>query len=170
MKKLERILIIDDNTISSWLNQTLLERSGLVETIDVISDGQSALDFLQQCSSRPFQPTASCPDLILLDLDMPVVNGFDVLEEMQKSEKNAWLIADRIIVLTTTINPKDLEKAKAYHIHDFLVKPLTETKIKSVLERFISRSYETSLSTDRAPAEKTAAATSAAEECKSKEA
>ena len=167
MKKIKSILLIDDDTISSWLNQTLLERSGLVETIDVISDGQSALDFLQQCSSGPFQPTPSCPDLILLDLDMPVVNGFDVLEEMQKSEKNAWLISDRIIVLTTTINPKDLEKAKAYHIHDFLVKPLTETKIKTVLERFISRNTEKNkFSANRGPAEKIAVDASATEESK----
>lgn len=139
MEKIRNVLLIDDDTISSWLNQAMLERTALVEHIESISDGKSAIEFLQQCCSNPSDVTTSYPDLIFLDLDMPVVNGFDVLDALQKSENSAWLIRDRVIVLTTSINNKDLERANTYHIHDYLIKPLTETKIKGVLERFISR-------------------------------
>jgi CheY-like chemotaxis protein len=139
MQQIKTVLLIDDDTISSWLNKTMLERTQLIETIETIDAGQSAIDYLQQSCSDPLAGRTNCPDLILLDLDMPVVNGFDVLEALQKSENCAWLISDRIIVLTTTINPKDLEKAKSYHIYDFLVKPLTESKIVNVLQEFISR-------------------------------
>lgn len=142
MEKIRSILLIDDDTISSWLNQAMLERTDLVEHIESISDGKTAIDYLQQSCSGPTGGSRSCPDLIFLDLDMPVVSGFDVLEALQKSESSAWLISDRIIVLTTSINNKDLEKASVYHIHDYLIKPLTETKITGVLERFISRNSD----------------------------
>ena len=142
MKKIKSILLIDDDTISSWLNQTMLERTELVETIETIFDGQSAIDYLKQRCANTSEAKTSCPDLILLDLDMPVVNGFDVLDALQQSEACSWLISDRIIVLTTTINPRDLERARSYHIYDFLIKPLTDTKISGVLKHFINRSAE----------------------------
>ncbi len=139
MKKLRSVLLIDDDNISSWLTQAMLERTDLVGTIECISDGKSALDYLQQCCAEAADAGTNFPDLILLDLDMPLVNGFDVLETLQASENTAWLINDRIVVLTTTINPRDLERSKAYNIFDFLIKPLTETKIKGIVEHFINR-------------------------------
>lgn len=142
MEKIKRILLIDDDTISSWLNQTMLERTGLVENIDSIFDGQSAINYLQQCCAEPVTARDACPDVIFLDLDMPVINGFKVLEVLQETKNSAWLISDRIIVLTTSINPTDMKEANRYPIHDFLVKPLTETKIKAVLERFLAKVSE----------------------------
>lgn len=138
MKKIRNILLIDDDTISSWLNQAMLERSGLVEQVECIYDGKSAITYLKQCCANPLELASSCPDIIFLDLDMPVVSGFDVLEQLQQFPECAWLIADRVVVLTTSIYYKDMERAKAYPIRDFLVKPLTETKIKGVLDRFLN--------------------------------
>lgn len=117
----------------------MLERTGLVEHVDTLLDGQSAIEYLQQCCANTSDASPSIPDLILLDLDMPVVNGYDVLEALQKSPNCEWLIVDRIIVLTSSINPKDMERTSAYDIYDFLVKPLTETKLMMELERFLSR-------------------------------
>lgn len=139
MNKIRNILLIDDDTISSWLNQTMLEKTELIETIETIFDGKSAIDYLQLCCADPQYARTSSPDLILLDLDMPVVNGYDVLDALQRSENCAWLISERIIVLATSINPEDMEKANSYHIYDFLVKPLTDTKIKVLLELFLNR-------------------------------
>ena len=146
MKKIKRVLLVDDDTISSWLNQAMLEKTELIEVIQSMYDGQSAIDYLQLCCSSQADAQTNCPELILLDLDMPVVNGFDVLDTLQQSQNTAWLISDRIIVLTTTINPMDMERASAYGIYDFLVKPLTETKIKGVLEQFLNRHADESLS------------------------
>ena len=180
MQKLRNILLVDDDNISSWLNQAMLERTALVDHVESIFDGQSAINYLKKCCSDDLDDdTPSCPDLVLLDLDMPVVNGYDVLEALKQSKDCAWLISDRVVVLTTSINPKDLERANGYDIHDFLIKPLTETKIKGLLERFLSR-YENNAApdhkaennnqhtTDRDPAVKPA--NSATQENKNKEA
>lgn len=137
MKKVNKILLIDDDTISSWLSQAMLERSGLVADIECLHDGQSAIDYLLKCCAGHTPETAACPDLIFLDLDMPRINGFDVLDALQHAKNTAWLIANRIIVLTTSIQHKDMERAKAYHIYDFMIKPLTDTKIQAVLERYL---------------------------------
>ena len=180
MKKLKKVLLIDDDTISSWLNQTMLERTGLVEHVECIYEGQLAIEYLKQNCLNALMPAPSCPDLIFLDLDMPIVNGFDVLEALQGSENCAWLIPDRIIVLTTSINQKDLEMAKEFPILDFLVKPLTETKITGVLADTINRlvnkapaahrpKSSNQLSEDRESAARNTPSSAAAEENKTKE-
>lgn len=138
MKKVSKILLIDDDTISCWLSQAMLERSGLVADIECLHDGQSAIDYLQECCSGNVPETAVCPDLVFLDLDMPQLNGFEVLDALQHTKDSAWLISDRIIVLTTSIQHKDMERAKAYNIYDFLIKPLTDAKIQTVLERYLN--------------------------------
>lgn len=139
MKKVSKILLIDDDTISSWLSQAMLERSGLVADIECLHDGQSAIDYLLQCCAGDSPDAAACPNLIFLDLDMPRINGFDVLDALQRDKNSAWLIADRVIVLTTSIQHKDMERAKAYNIYDFMIKPLTDTKIQAVLERYLRK-------------------------------
>lgn len=138
MEKLKTILLIDDDTIACWLNQTLLEKTELVDSVAVLNEGQSAIEYLQRCCSDPVDTAANCPDLILLDLDMPAVSGYDVLEALQNMETCAWLIPQRIMVLSTSINPQDQERASQYHVRDFLVKPLTDTKVKVVLEQFMN--------------------------------
>lgn len=149
MNKIKKVLLIDDDTISSWLNQTMLERTGLVASVESIFDGQSAIDYLQQCCAAAPNAGTGLPDLILLDLDMPFVNGYAVLDALLQSQETAWLISDRIVVLTTTINPRDLERATSYQIHDFLVKPLTETKLDEMLHYFLNRKQQGSLSNQK---------------------
>ena len=172
MEKLRRILLIDDDSICSWLNKTILENMEVVENIDCISDGNSAITYLQQACTQPSDPKDSCPDLVFLDLNMPGTDGFQVLDELQKTKNGEWLIQDRVIVLTTSISKVDLQKANTYNIHNYLVKPLTESKIKAAIEHYIKQTAEkesTDLKPltskdkafDRAPAERPATNTSA---------
>lgn len=142
MNKIKNVLLIDDDRISNWLYKTMLVRTELVEVVETIEQGRDAIDHLLLCCANPQDAGAVCPDLILLDLDMPLISGYDVLDVLRQSELTAWLISDRIVILTTTNNHSDMNRANAYGVHSFLVKPLTETKIKAVLERFLDRYQE----------------------------
>lgn len=142
MNKIKNVLLIDDDRISNWLYKTMLVRTELVEVVETIEKGKNAIDYLLLCCADPQDAETVCPDLILLDLDMPLINGFDVLNVLKQSERTAWLIPDRIVILTTTNKHSDMDRANAYGVHSFLVKPLTETKIKGVVERFLNRYKE----------------------------
>lgn len=134
MKKFKNILLVDDDAICSWLNKALLEEMQIVQNIICLNDGQSAIDYLKRACSVPADEKTVLPDLILLDLNMPGVDGFEVLEKLKNSKGCEKLIAERVIVLTTSMHEKDVERAKSYNIFGYLAKPLTETKLQSVLE------------------------------------
>lgn len=89
------------------------------------------------------------PDLIFLDLNMPEFDGFQVLEHLQQQEACEWLIRERIVVLTTSISKLDYTKASDYHVQNYLVKPLSEEKVKQVVARMLGKETLSEPSGDR---------------------
>ncbi len=102
------------------IHRRVLERSGLVESVDVATDGQKALDILA-ADQKVGQPL---PELILLDVNMPGRGGFEFLfhyNEMQLGSKENLII----VMLSTSLLEDDYAKAKADpHVHCFCDKPL----------------------------------------------
>lgn len=136
MKKLKHILLIDDDEISSWLNKTILQRMQVAEEISIIGDGEAALSYLKSvCGLVKENLPQDCPDLILLDLNMPNVDGFEVLKRLKQEAISSWLLEERIVVLTTSISKIDFEKAQSFQINNYLIKPISEAKIKQVLNK-----------------------------------
>ena len=121
------LLIIDDDAICSFINTRVAQTSGMFHHIHAVHNGQDALDFLQ--SSRE---NAVNPDVILLDLNMPLINGFDFITAL----KNMPLVNKEnisIVILTSSDDSKDIERAHAMGIDHYLQKPLTINDLQATL-------------------------------------
>ena len=135
MPKLSCALLVDDDQTTNYLNQLLLKRMGVAAKLLVAVNGQEALDLLQtHCQDA----VEECPTLILLDVKMPVMDGFAFLEaydQLSLPQKKAIII----IMLTTSLHPKDMERVQRLNIAGFLNKPLTEGKVNEVLASYFGR-------------------------------
>ncbi|MGI4739717.1 MAG: response regulator [Janthinobacterium lividum] len=122
-------LLVDDDETTNFLNQTLLRRMAITDTILVAGNGQEALDLLHtHCAPVA---SAACPALILLDMKMPRMNGVEFLQAYTQRLPMAGQAV--IIMLTTSLNPKDVEQMQGLPIAGYLNKPLTREKIVHIL-------------------------------------
>ena len=113
-------LLVDDDDISNFLNKRTLENAGIRSEIHTAMNGRQALDLFNSY----FLGTRPIPHTILLDLNMPVMDGFTFIEAFRKinhpSAKNV-----RIIIVTSSNNPADAQRARMLGITHFLQKPLS---------------------------------------------
>lgn len=123
-------LLVDDDDTTNYLNQTLLKRMAVTETVLVAGNGQQALELLHTHCAAAISPT--CPALILLDMKMPLMNGFEFLQAyaQRPPTENAAVV---IIMLTTSLNPQDVAKMQDLPIAGYLTKPLTREKVTTLL-------------------------------------
>ncbi len=109
--------MIDDDSIDHKLCRRLVERSGLVEDFVGFLSAEEALEHLRDETQQPV-------DVILLDVNMPRMSGFDFLEAAT-SQLGAEFAQIVVVMLTTSLDPKDEERARSFSIvRDFCHKPL----------------------------------------------
>ena len=127
MKRLDRILLVEDDDIANALHKLLLNRAGLASDIVITRDGREALNYLKECQAS----AAAYPDLIFLDIKMPLVNGFEFLEAFAKTRAG---LSRRlpVVMLSSSLNEADVEKAYSLGADLFLDKPLNQDKLEEV--------------------------------------
>lgn len=122
------LLIIDDDNICTFINHRVAQTSGLFNEIYSAHSGIEGLEYFRNVSKGILPP----PDLILLDLNMPLMNGFDFVKALQKlSFPNKNNVA--IVVLTSSEDSADLREARALGIDHYLIKPLTLNQLQATL-------------------------------------
>lgn len=127
MGRLNRILLVDDDETSNFLNEFLIKGLDIVDDVYVATNGQEALDFIDSKHR-----TREYPQLIFLDLNMPVMDGFEFLEEFE-SIQNKFSSKIPVYILTSSNYFKDFERAKEFSVSGYIIKPLTEEKIRDTL-------------------------------------
>ena len=134
MKKLNKVLIVDDDNASSYLTKLVLEEMRITNEIYTVETGKEALAFVEQYANTPqdHSPGHSQPNLIFLDINMPVMDGFEFLDHFEKMQ-NAAPTNFHVVLLTTSINERDVDKAKKYNILSYMEKPITEEKINIII-------------------------------------
>jgi CheY-like chemotaxis protein len=124
MSDLLHALLIEDSPDDVLLMQQLIEVCGVPVTLEVISDGQSALDYLAQKLLEA--PESKVADFILLDLSLPRVSGIDVLTRIKEDPR---LQDIPVIILSGTENDEDIRRGQELRAHTHIVKPMSATEI-----------------------------------------
>jgi CheY-like chemotaxis protein len=121
ISKLHTILLIDDDMTVNFIHAQIIETEKITDSLRVAETAESALQIL----------SAEKPDLILLDLNMPKINGWEFIAEYKKRIPAAQ--RSRIVILSSSANPDDKVRAeKAPEISGFYNKPLTKEALREI--------------------------------------
>lgn len=132
MEKLSSVLLVDDDTTNNFLNELLFQQLDVTDRLLTAEDGAKALDLIEH-TDGPDEPA-----LILLDVNMPGMGGIEFLEAYRRLPK-ARRGATVIIMLTTTMDARDLSRLEELNIAGLVSKPLTKEKIDNILQLHFQR-------------------------------
>ncbi len=119
------VVLIDDNSLDNYINQRVVEKSGIAEKITIFSSPEQALIHLEEHKQGDL--------LVFLDIQMPKLSGFDVLDKLMMMNKTENI---SVVMLSSSINPLDKDRALNYKdlVKNYLTKPLTREHLLEVVE------------------------------------
>ena len=121
-------MLVDDNDTDNFISKRIIEITKFASRVEVKNSGKSALDYLRENQDD----LDNLPNLIFLDINMPIVDGFVFLYEFEKFNDS---IKDKckVIILSSSDNKRDIDKiVNNNHVIKFITKPLTETALEEV--------------------------------------
>lgn len=130
---MKKILLVDDDKITNFVNEKLIKSLGITTEIETCFSGLSALEYVKKL----LQQNETGPDLVLLDINMPIMDGFEFLDELQLLPKS-FNHSIKIVMLSSTLNEEDKNKALRFgNVVDFLNKPLSLDKLKIIIKQHL---------------------------------
>lgn len=123
------ILLVDDDDVTNFLSREMLRLFMDSPKIDIAVNGQEAVDYLLERSGEPDR----LPNLILLDINMPVMDGWDFLAEFDKIRQPGFEKIN-IVMFTSSVYYEDIDRARTYaSVRNIYSKPLDEQKIREII-------------------------------------
>ena len=128
MKKIDLACIIDDDPIFIYGAKRMMELQNVCKGFLIYNNGQEALDALIAI----IENKSKLPDVILLDLNMPILDGWQFLDEFVKVKIDKKII---IYIVSSSVDPADMLKAKSYgNVTNYIIKPISLDRLKEVFE------------------------------------
>ncbi len=137
MEKLSSVLLVDDDSTNNFLNELLFRQLNVTDLLLTAEDGSQALDLISN------MPDLNEPALLLLDVKMPGMGGIAFLEAFRQLPL-AQTRSTVIIMLTTTMDARDLSRLEELNIAGLVSKPLTKEKIDQILQLHFQRNLPAS--------------------------
>lgn len=133
MKKLNKILFIDDDEAANFIHQNVTEREGYAEEVVALSSGPDAIEYLSEHKD-------SLPELIFVDMKMPEMDGFEFISAFEKlvghmtrgGEKPAVFVA---MLTTSILRENEVRTKESDYVKMFITKPLTKNHFEEILSQ-----------------------------------
>jgi CheY-like chemotaxis protein len=129
MKKYKSVLLIDDDPVTNFLNHTIVTNLKITEEITIRGNGEKALEFIDEY----YRLNNTLPDLILLDINMPIMDGFEFLEKfdaLSYQEKGKT----QVVVISNLFTKNEIDILNQLEYPKYLYKPLNKTELINILK------------------------------------
>jgi CheY-like chemotaxis protein len=124
------VCLIDDDKIYQFTAKKMLEATGMAKDIRSFYDGEAIAFFSGENSKNP----ENLPDVIFLDINMPIMNGWEFLEEYEKI-RNHFPKSMALYVVSSSVDDADIRRSRQYNsVTDYIVKPITRMRYQELLE------------------------------------
>ncbi|MDD5712854.1 MAG: response regulator [Smithellaceae bacterium] len=129
------ILQVEDNVRDAQLTLRVLKKHNLSHTVDVAHDGQEALNLIFGKDGRSGEGVVAGLRLVLLDLKLPKVDGFEVLRRLKTDERTKWI---PIVILSSSNQERDIIKAYELGVNSYVIKPVDYEQFDLVISRMVA--------------------------------
>ncbi|HYG38542.1 MAG TPA: response regulator [Cytophagales bacterium] len=127
-QNLDLVMLVDDNDTDNFISKRIIEITKFAKRIEIKNSGKSALEYLEKNRNN----ISELPDLIFLDINMPIVDGFVFLFEFERFAE-AIKNKCKIIILSSSDNKRDIDKiVNNDYVVKFITKPLTENVLEEI--------------------------------------
>jgi len=129
---IQRVMLVDDNDTDNFISKRIIEITNFASEVEIKNSGKAALDYLKNHKNN----LDKLPDLIFLDINMPIVDGFVFLYEFEKFN-NIIRNKCKVIILSSSDNQRDIDKiVNNNYVIKFITKPLTENALFEIKQLF----------------------------------